>query len=118
MTVAIVAPFPVARRDVVVYELSPTSQFEVKTGKAGLLGFAGHEHLIRARAFQGRVEYHPDTPGDSRVEIVVPTGGQLPVPVVFVGTNGAPGQGGGVPDESRGNGYDQRQPPCIVTCTL
>jgi polyisoprenoid-binding protein YceI len=57
----------------VVYVLSPMSKFEVKTGKAGLLGFAGHEHVIRARAFQGRVEYHPDTPADSRVEIVVPT---------------------------------------------
>ncbi len=57
--------------DSVVYVLAATSRFEVKTGKAGLLGFAGHEHLIRARAFSGRVVYRPGMPPDSRVEIVV-----------------------------------------------
>ena len=45
----------------------------MKTGKAGLLGFAGHEHVIRARAFSGRIEYHADAPADSKVEVVVPT---------------------------------------------
>ena len=38
-----------------------------------MLGFAGHEHVIRARAFSGRIEYHADAPADSRVEVVVPT---------------------------------------------
>ena len=37
-------------RDSVVYVVTPASRFEVKTGKAGLLGFAGHGHLVRARA--------------------------------------------------------------------
>src|SRR5438105_9614898 len=73
LTVAIVAPTPVAGRDAVVFVLSSTSRFEVKTGKAGLLGFAGHEHVIRARAFSGRIEYRVDAPADSRVEVVVPT---------------------------------------------
>src|SRR6184192_61280 len=58
--------------DSVVYVLSAASRFDVKTGKAGLLGFAGHTHVVRARAFVGRVVYYPDTPAQSRVEIVVP----------------------------------------------
>src|SRR6266511_3338100 len=59
-------------QDSIVYVLSPTSRFEVKTGKAGLFGFAGHEHLIRARAFSGSIVYYPGNPASSRVEIVVP----------------------------------------------
>jgi len=59
--------------DSVVYVLSPMSRFQVKTGKGGLLGFAGHDHLIRARAFSGRIVYYPNAPSDSHVEIVVPT---------------------------------------------
>ena len=55
-----------------VYVLSPASRFEVKTGKAGLLGFAGHDHVIRAHGVSGRVVYHPSTPTDSRVEVTVP----------------------------------------------
>ena len=58
--------------DSVVYVLSADSRFEVKTGKAGLLGFAGHTHVVRARAFAGRVVYHPAAPSESRLEIVVP----------------------------------------------
>jgi polyisoprenoid-binding protein YceI len=53
--------------------LSPASRFAVKTGKAGLLGFAGHEHVIRARAFSGQIVYHPEAPANSQVDIVVPT---------------------------------------------
>jgi polyisoprenoid-binding protein YceI len=59
-------------QDSVVYVLSPASRFEVKTGKAGLLGFAGHDHVIRAHVVSGRVIYHPNAPADSRVEIAVP----------------------------------------------
>ena len=55
--------------DSVVFRLSPASRLDVRTGKAGLLGFAGHEHLIRARAFAGTVVYHPGTPLASHVEI-------------------------------------------------
>ena len=78
MTLAAVAPLAAARAqttatDSVVYVLSPLSRFDVTTGKAGLLGFAGHEHVIRARAFAGRIVYHPEMPAASRVEIVVQT---------------------------------------------
>ncbi|HEU5259905.1 MAG TPA: YceI family protein [Gemmatimonadales bacterium] len=59
-------------RDSLVYVLSPASRFQLKTGKAGLLGFAGHSHLVSARAFSGRIVYYPDTPADSHVEITVP----------------------------------------------
>ncbi|MFI5279663.1 MAG: YceI family protein [Gemmatimonadales bacterium] len=62
-----------AARDSVIYHLSPASRFEVKTGKAGLLGFAGHEHTILARGFSGRVVYFPAEPAASRVEIRIPT---------------------------------------------
>jgi polyisoprenoid-binding protein YceI len=59
-------------QDSIVYELSPASRFQVKTGKAGLFGFAGHTHVIRARAVSGRIVYYPHAPAKSRVEIVVP----------------------------------------------
>jgi len=61
-----------AEPDSVVYVLSAASQFEVKTGKAGLFGFAGHAHVIRARGVTGRIVYHPNAPAESRVEIDVP----------------------------------------------
>jgi polyisoprenoid-binding protein YceI len=57
----------------VAYVLSPASRFEVKTGKAGLLGFAGHEHVVRARAFSGRIVYYPGQAAASRVEVIVVT---------------------------------------------
>ena len=57
--------------DSVVYHLVSSSRLQVKTGKAGLLGFAGHSHLIRARAFAGQVVYYPKTPAASHLEIVV-----------------------------------------------
>ena len=60
-------------RDSIVYTLLPASRLEVRTGKAGVLGFAGHEHLIRARSFTGQLIYHPDAPARSHVEIVIPT---------------------------------------------
>jgi polyisoprenoid-binding protein YceI len=62
-----------AARDSVVYRLSPASRLEVRTGKAGLLGFAGHEHTIRARGFSGHVVYFPGEPQNSRVEIRIAT---------------------------------------------
>lgn len=57
--------------DSVVYILSAASRFEVKTGKAGLLGFAGHAHVVRARGIAGQVVYYPEAPARSRVEILV-----------------------------------------------
>ena len=59
--------------DSVIYHLLPASRFEVKTGKAGLFGFAGHSHVIRARAFTGRVAYYPKAPASSHLEITVLT---------------------------------------------
>jgi len=44
----------------------------VKTGKAGLFGFAGHTHVIRARAVSGRLVYHPGSP-TSYLRLEVPT---------------------------------------------
>ncbi len=58
--------------DSVIYVLSAASRFEVKTGKAGLFGFAGHDHVIRARAVAGRIVYRPGVLADTRVEILVP----------------------------------------------
>jgi polyisoprenoid-binding protein YceI len=57
--------------DSVVYRFSPASRLDVKTGKAGLFGFAGHEHVIRARGFAGRVVYYPGAPTASRVDLTV-----------------------------------------------
>jgi polyisoprenoid-binding protein YceI len=64
-----------AGRDSVVYDLAPAplTRFEVRTGKAGLLSFAGHEHLIRARAFSGRIVWYPDQPSASHVSVTVST---------------------------------------------
>jgi polyisoprenoid-binding protein YceI len=62
-----------AARDSAIYRLSPASRLEVKTGKAGLFGFVGHEHTIRARGFSGRVVYFPNAPQNSRLEIRIAT---------------------------------------------
>ena len=50
----------------------PDSRFEVTTTKAGLFGFAGHEHLVRARAFKGFVVYFPADPASSHLELTIP----------------------------------------------
>jgi polyisoprenoid-binding protein YceI len=62
-----------AGADSVVYHLTPDTRFEVKTGKAGLFGFAGHEHLIRANSPVGEVVFFPDSPAKSRVRVTVLT---------------------------------------------
>jgi len=59
-------------QDSVVYRLLPISRFEVRTEKAGVLGFAGHNHVVRARAFTGSVTYRPGNPSASRLEITIP----------------------------------------------
>ena len=59
----------------VAYAITPGSRLDVATGKAGLLGFAGHAHLIRARTFTGRVLRDPDNPTQSSVEITIQTAG-------------------------------------------
>jgi polyisoprenoid-binding protein YceI len=59
--------------DSIVYRLAPSSHLVVKTGKAGLFGFAGHSHVIQARAFTGKIVYYPNSPASSHLEITVPT---------------------------------------------
>ena len=58
--------------DSVLYRVMPSSRFEVKTGTAGLLGFAGHDHVVRAHAFTGWVVCYPGDRAASRVELTVP----------------------------------------------
>ena len=60
-----------AAPDSVVYRLSPASRMDVKTGNAGLLGFAGHEHRIRARAFSGRIVYRPQALATSHIDLLI-----------------------------------------------
>lgn len=67
------APLEFEGMDSVTYRLTPSSRLEVKTGKAGLFGFAGHSHLIRARAFSGQVTYYPKAAASSHLEITVIT---------------------------------------------
>lgn len=62
----------VAQQDSVVYLIAPGSRFEVTAHKSGVFSFVGHEHLIRARSFSGRILYFPSAPERSRFEIVVP----------------------------------------------
>ncbi len=63
----------VRSQDSVVYRLIPGSRLQVKTGKAGLFGFAGHTHVIRANQFQGEVVYYPQKPSRSHLSITVLT---------------------------------------------
>jgi polyisoprenoid-binding protein YceI len=67
---------PEARRqappDPVVYYVSPGSRLVVKTGKSGLFGFAGHTHVIRARAVSGRLVYRAGTHASS-LRLTAPT---------------------------------------------
>jgi polyisoprenoid-binding protein YceI len=63
----------VAQQDSLVYVLAPGSRFEVTAHKSGVFSFAGHEHLIRARSFSGRIVYFPSAPERSRLELVVPS---------------------------------------------
>ena len=72
-----ILPTPTAAQtaagDSVSYDLVPPSRLEVRTGKAGLLGFAGHDHVIRARSFSGRIVFYPDQLTASHVTVSVPT---------------------------------------------
>jgi polyisoprenoid-binding protein YceI len=52
------------------YQLAPeASHVTVHVGKAGLFGFAGHEHEVAAPALRGSVAADPDHLGDAAVEI-------------------------------------------------
>lgn len=67
------AALTATQQDSVVYDLARGSRFEVTAHKSGFFSFAGHEHLIRARSFSGRIVYFPSAPERSRLEIVVPS---------------------------------------------
>jgi polyisoprenoid-binding protein YceI len=69
----ILVPVRAVGQDSVVYHVVPSSRFDVKTGKAGLFGFAGHSHLIRAHAVTGEVVLHHGDVARSHVDLVVPT---------------------------------------------
>ena len=73
--IAMLLVMQAAGHDSVVYDLAPTplTRLEVRTGKAGLLGFAGHEHVIAARAFSGRIVVYPDRHAASHVRVTIPT---------------------------------------------
>lgn len=58
-----------------VYHLAPDSRLEVETGKAGLLGFAGHSHIIRATRFSGTVHYAAHDPAATTIAITILTDG-------------------------------------------
>lgn len=58
--------------DSAVYYVSPGSRLVVKTGKSGLFGFAGHTHVIRARAVAGQLVYRAAS-GASSLRLKVPT---------------------------------------------
>ena len=58
--------------DFIVYNVSPGSRLVVRTGKSGILGFAGHTHVIRARALSGQLVYRPGTAASS-LKVSVPT---------------------------------------------
>jgi polyisoprenoid-binding protein YceI len=55
-----------------VYHVDPSSRLVVKTGKAGLFGFAGHAHVIRARTVNGELVYRPGG-STSSLRLTVPT---------------------------------------------
>jgi polyisoprenoid-binding protein YceI len=58
--------------DSVVYHIDPNSRLVVKTGKAGLFGFAGHTHVIRARSLAGELVYRQGKP-TSHLWLKIPT---------------------------------------------
>jgi polyisoprenoid-binding protein YceI len=58
--------------DSVVYHVDPRSRLVVKTGKAGLFGFAGHTHVIHARSLAGELVYRLGTP-TSHLWLKIPT---------------------------------------------
>ena len=64
-----VAPERVAAQDSVVYHVVSASRFDVKTGKSGLFGFAGHSHVIRAHGVTGQAVLHQRDVSRSHVEL-------------------------------------------------
>ena len=66
------APVQAAPR---VYTLEPArSQLTIHVGKAGLFGFAGHEHQIVAGAFRGTATFDPERLAQSSVDVTFDAG--------------------------------------------
>ncbi|HSY39114.1 MAG TPA: YceI family protein [Polyangia bacterium] len=58
-----------------VYTLDPAhSRLTIHVGKAGLFGFAGHEHEIVAGAFRGSATFDPDRLAQSSVDLTFDAG--------------------------------------------
>jgi polyisoprenoid-binding protein YceI len=76
LVVQLARPLPEVREqaapDSIVYYVSPGSRLVVKTGRSGLFGFAGHDHVIRARAVTGRLVYR-QAAGGSYLRLNLPT---------------------------------------------
>jgi polyisoprenoid-binding protein YceI len=66
------APVQAAPR---VYTLDPAhSRLTIHVGKAGLFGFAGHEHEVVAGGFRGTATFDADRPGQSYVDLTFDAG--------------------------------------------
>jgi polyisoprenoid-binding protein YceI len=58
-----------------VYTLDPAhSRLTIHVGKAGLFGFAGHEHEIVAGPFHGTATFDPERPAQSMVDLTFDAG--------------------------------------------
>jgi polyisoprenoid-binding protein YceI len=58
-----------------VYALDPAhSRLTIHVGKAGLFGFAGHEHEVVAGAFRGTATFDPERPAQSSVDLTFDAG--------------------------------------------
>ena len=75
LALAALLALPAGVGDSTVYRLSPASRFDVRVGTSGMFRFLGHDHLIRARAFTGRVVSYPDAPAVSHLQITVASDG-------------------------------------------
>jgi polyisoprenoid-binding protein YceI len=74
-------PVTVAQDWPETYRILPeASRLQVHTYKGGLLGMFGHEHDIRAHAFEGTVIYKPRDASESSVTVRVRTDSLLVVP--------------------------------------
>lgn len=75
------APVTAAQDWPEAYRILPeASRLQVHTYKGGLFGMFGHEHDIRAQAFEGTVIYNPRDASESSVSVRVRTDSLLVVP--------------------------------------
>lgn len=75
---AVLSPFRVAAAPPdgsAVYVVDPArSTVSIRVGRAGLFKFAGHEHLVLARAFRGAIQAEPVDLGRSSVRLTFDAG--------------------------------------------